>query len=184
MSRWARLKRIGLLVGWMLLITYWSDQSSLPIDEPPVKWLLFNLQHRLAHLIAFGLVGLLAAYAFEGWTRRALLAIGLTSIFGASDEVHQAFVVGRRAGIDDWLFDTFFAALALYVWPRLQTRVPRLASLGPLLAATILLVSLVVTTMHVWRPPESPRASLRIISTQVISYAREVSRQVRAVRPG
>src|SRR4030095_12691112 len=105
-------------------------------------------QHRLAHLIAFGLVGLLAAYAFEGWPRRALLAIGLTSVFGATDEVHQMFVVGRRPGIDDWLFDTFSAAIALWAWPRLQRRVPRLTVLGPFLAGAIVMVGLALSTMY------------------------------------
>ena len=42
---------------------------------------------------------------------------------------------------DVWLFDTFSAAVALYVWPRLQLRRPRLAALNPLLVSAIFAVA-------------------------------------------
>ena len=114
MSR--RLGRLVLLIAWMVLISYWSDQPSLPIDQPAVRFALFNLQHKLAHLFAFGLLALLARWSFADHqpTRADLLAVVLTSLFGAVDELHQSFVPGRRAALDDWLTDTLFAALAVY----------------------------------------------------------------------
>jgi VanZ family protein len=106
----------------MLLITYWSHQPTLPIDQPEVKQLFFGLQHRLAHLVGFGVLGLLALWTFQGAPRAALLAVLFTSAFGAFDEWHQSLVPGRKPGIDDWLFDTFSAALAIYTWSRLRLR--------------------------------------------------------------
>ena len=96
----------------------------MPIDKPDVADLLHNFQHRLSHLLAFGLLGLLGRWAFGGWPRAALLAVLVTSLFGITDELHQSFVPGRRAAIDDWALDTASAALAIYVFARLQrTRV-------------------------------------------------------------
>jgi VanZ family protein len=180
-----RLPRLAVLVGWMLLITYWSDQPTLPIDQPEVKWLLFNMQHRLAHLVAYGLLGALAAWAFQGWRRGTISAMVLASLFGALDEWHQLLVPGRKSGIDDWLFDTFSAALAIYVWPRIQRSRPQLGRLGPLTVSAIFAVGLVLLVRpHLSRPPELSRAGLRTISNQVLINAREVARQIRSVTWG
>jgi VanZ family protein len=120
----SRALRILVLLAWMALITYWSNQGNLPIDKPDVANILHNLQHRLAHVLAFGLMGLLARWAFDGWPRAALLAVLATSLFGVTDEFHQSFVPGRRAAIDDWALDTASAALAIYVFDLLRrTRV-------------------------------------------------------------
>ena len=116
----ARLLRVLCMVAWMLVITYWSHQPTLPIDQPEVSQLFFGLQHRLAHLVGFGVLGLLAWWSFQGAPRAALLAVLVTSAFGGFDEWHQSLVPGRKPGIDDWLFDTFAAALAIYAWPRLR----------------------------------------------------------------
>jgi VanZ family protein len=44
--------------------------------------------------------------------RWAVLAVGLASLYGVSDEVHQAFVPGRNADVFDWVADTTGALLA------------------------------------------------------------------------
>src|SRR4051812_41120557 len=122
-----RALRILVLLAWMALISYWSSQGSLPIDKPDVANLLHNFQHRLSHLLAFGLMGLLGRWAFDGWPRASLLAVVVVSLFGITDEFHQSFVPGRRAAIDDWALDTASAALAICVFSRLrQTRVDAL----------------------------------------------------------
>jgi VanZ family protein len=123
-----RALRILVLLAWMALITYWSSQGSLPIDKPDVANLLHNFQHRLSHLLAFGLMGLLGRWAFDGWPRAALLAVLVTSLFGITDEFHQSFVPGRRAAMDDWALDTVAAALAIYAFALLRrTRMHALA---------------------------------------------------------
>ena len=75
MSPTARVVRWLALLAWMLVITYWSDQPTLPIDQPEIAQLLLGTQHKLAHLVAFGTLGLLAWWAMQGWRRAALLAV-------------------------------------------------------------------------------------------------------------
>jgi VanZ family protein len=111
-----RVARVLVLVAWMALITYWSDQGTLPIDQPAVHNVMRGLQHKLAHLVAFGLLALLARWAFDGLPRRNLLAIALVAVFGAFDEWHQSFVSGRRSALDDWALDVLSAGLAIYAW--------------------------------------------------------------------
>jgi VanZ family protein len=116
-----RWRSLLLLLLWMALLTYWSNQPALPIDQPSVANALHNLQHRIAHLFAYGLLGLLAYGAIpEGTPKRPLLALGIASAFGITDEFHQSFIPGRRAAIDDWLLDTAAAALALWLFTRLR----------------------------------------------------------------
>jgi len=184
-TRTQRAFRLSVLVAWMLLITYWSDQSTLPIDTPEIRLMLLNLQHRIAHLIAYGLLGLLAGWAFEGWRRPSLSAVLLTAVFAATDELHQSFVPGRNARIDDWLFDIFSAALALFVWPRLRRRRPFLAAVGPMVIGGIYAVGIILLLRpHLSRPPELTGASVRTISNQLVTQARDVARQIRALRSG
>jgi VanZ family protein len=139
-----RALRILVLLAWMALITYWSSQGSLPIDKPDVANLLHNFQHRLSHLLAFGLMGLLGRWAFDGWPRAALLAVLVTSLFGITDEFHQSFVPGRQAAIDDWALDTVAAALAIYAFaPLRHTRVHALAeALAPVAVGVAFAASL------------------------------------------
>ena len=79
------------------MLFFWSSQSNLPIDRPPVSTLLFGFQHRVAHLVAFGTLALLVRWAFDGVPRASLLAIAWTSVFGATDEFKDdiAFVLTR-----------------------------------------------------------------------------------------
>ena len=121
-----RSARLVVLVAWMALLTYWSSQGNLPIDQPLVNDHLHGLQHRAAHLLAYGLLGILARWAFDGLPRATLFAVALTSAFGASDEWHQQFTPGRRSAIDDWVLDTASGALALYVGRLLQSSRPRI----------------------------------------------------------
>ncbi|MGI9145235.1 MAG: VanZ family protein [Chloroflexota bacterium] len=116
-----RAARLMVLAAWMATISYWSGQGNLAIDQPIVANLLHGLQHRVAHLVAFGGLGLLAGWAFSGIPRAALWAVVLTAVFGATDEWHQSFTPGRRAALDDWAMDTASAAMAVYAWWRIRT---------------------------------------------------------------
>jgi VanZ family protein len=41
-----------------------------------------------------------------------VLAVAIVSLYGVSDEVHQAFVPGRNADVFDWVADTTGALVA------------------------------------------------------------------------
>ncbi len=47
-----------------------------------------------------------------------MLAVGVASAFGASDEWHQSFVPGRSAELADWVADTAGAACAAMFYVR------------------------------------------------------------------
>jgi VanZ family protein len=173
-----------VLAGWMALITYWSSQGDLPIDSPDIDGLLHGLQHRLAHLVAFGLVALLARWTFSGLPRSAWLAVALTSLFGASDEWHQSFTAGRHSGIDDWAFDTASAGLAVCLWARLRTTRWQ-SSLRPLVpfavgAVFVLGVGLAIRPAATL-PSNFSRAALHSMKNEAANGALEFARSTRAV---
>ena len=71
----------------------------------------------LGHFMLYAVLGALYYLALPGGTRawRVVLAIGLASVYGVSDEFHQSFVPGRTPDVMDWLVDTAGAMLAVLV---------------------------------------------------------------------
>lgn len=96
-----------LALFWAAL-TFWL--SSSPDAQGAAGFIdLTPPWDKLYHAGNFGvLAGLL--YLASG---RVGLAVALASIYGAVDELHQAFVPGRSADAADWLADTLGAALAV-----------------------------------------------------------------------
>jgi VanZ family protein len=77
---------------------------------------------KVVHFSVYGLLGVLTCRTRRGagW---AILAVVLTSLYGASDEWHQSFVPGRAAGVADWMADTLGAVVAVGCYagsPRLR----------------------------------------------------------------
>ncbi|HET8723394.1 MAG TPA: VanZ family protein [Anaeromyxobacteraceae bacterium] len=75
----------------------------------------FFTHDKLLHLLEYAVLGALLAPALRlaGMSPRgALLAAAiLGSLYGATDELHQAFVPGRTADVLDWVADTLGAGL-------------------------------------------------------------------------
>lgn len=102
----------------MLAIYLGSDQNDLPGPE--------GIPHfdKVAHFAAFGLLATLWARALAAGgstlVRAALLALAVTSGYGALDEYHQSFTPGRDVEFADWLADSSGAAMAVVLyaaWP-------------------------------------------------------------------
>jgi VanZ family protein len=113
-----RMRRYGRWLpslAWMLFLSYWSGQSSLPIDHTAVSK---DLLHKLAHVGAYAVLAALNRWALAGAQRAALWAWVLAAAFGAVDEWHQAFTPGREAAVRDWLLDALAAAAAAPVADR------------------------------------------------------------------
>ena len=109
----------GPVCGYAGLIFYLSSQPH-PEQDLPSFVMLFS--DKVLHAIEYSLLGVLCYRAFrwgtnESWGQRAVpLAIFLASLYGASDEVHQAFVPFRDSSWQDWLADTIGAVMGAMSW--------------------------------------------------------------------
>lgn len=109
-------RRWLLPVGFALAIVAESSQAAVTVPSG-----LWN-GDKLVHFLAFGLMGtvVLRALRIERAWLRALVAAAIVSLFGASDEIHQAFTPGRSCDVFDWVADTLgaaTAAVAYLLWP-------------------------------------------------------------------
>ena len=109
-----------LRIPWLLPLAtaagiFWlSAQAQYPggIELPPPL-------DKLAHAAVFGLLALALDLALRASApglpmyKRHLLVVAAVSLYGATDEWHQAFVPGRDCEVGDWIADTLGAALAL-----------------------------------------------------------------------
>jgi VanZ family protein len=97
------------VVGYAALIFY---LSSLPKPHEQLPAFVRDLGDKLLHLVEYGILGVLGYRAFRwasgprGAASAVLLAIIAGSIYGATDELHQAFVPMREASVLDWVADT------------------------------------------------------------------------------
>jgi VanZ family protein len=117
------------VVAYMALIFY---LSSLPHpDEDLPKFLFEKLGDKFLHAIEYAVLAVLCYRAF----RRAagsfaagyavLFAIVTASFYGATDEVHQAFVPFRTAAWSDWVADTAGSVIGAVGFQRVVDRRPK-----------------------------------------------------------
>ncbi|HEX7022330.1 MAG TPA: VanZ family protein [Trueperaceae bacterium] len=98
------------LAGWSLSVL-WAVTLFVLSSEPnlPGAIGLVSPWDKVVHAAAFGLLGFLVSLA----TGRPLVAVMIASLYGVSDELHQAFVPGRSSDPLDWLADTLGAVLVV-----------------------------------------------------------------------
>jgi VanZ family protein len=114
------------VVAYMALIFY---LSSLPHPDEQLPKILFEkLGDKLLHIIEYAVLGLLFYRAF----RRAagpyaaeyavVLAVAAASVYGATDELHQAYVPFRTSTWSDWIADTAGAVIGVIGSRRVMAR--------------------------------------------------------------
>ena len=114
------------VAAYMTLIFYFSSLSH-PDEELP-KFLFEALGDKLLHMIEFAVLGVLCYRAFRraagpfGAGYAVLLAIVTSSLYGATDELHQAFVPFRTATWPDWMADTAGGMVGVVVGRRVMER--------------------------------------------------------------
>lgn len=112
----------GPVCVYASLIFYMSSQSH-PEEQMPF---VSHFSDKVLHAVEYALLGALWCRAFqasqsEPWRRQAILwAIVFTSLYGMSDEVHQAFVPFRESSVFDWIADTIGAVLGAAWFSRLS----------------------------------------------------------------
>jgi VanZ family protein len=110
----------GPVCGYAGLIFYLSAQSH-PEDHVPF---VTYFSDKVLHAMEYAVFGALCYRALRGsgndvWRQQAIpVAILLASLYGASDEVHQAFVPFRDSNWLDWVADTVGAAIGVTVMHR------------------------------------------------------------------
>jgi VanZ family protein len=115
------LRYWGPVCGYAGLIFYLSAQSHPENDLPFVT----HFSDKVLHLVEYAILGALCYRAMCGsrdgsYSRYTIVgAILLASLYGMSDEVHQAFVPFRESSWLDWLADTVGAALGVTAMHRI-----------------------------------------------------------------
>jgi VanZ family protein len=106
-----------------------SAQPDLP--HAPGPW-LDTLIKKVGHAVVYGILAWLLLRALVGdgvpSDRLRLLSLALAVAYGASDEIHQAFVPGRHPAVTDVLIDGVGAATAMLIhrrWTRARAREQR-----------------------------------------------------------
>lgn len=110
-----RLIRVVPAFLWMIGIFTLSSQSRLPhAFGIPSQFMAIA-----GHLVAFGVLAILTAWGirvdFRRSSKSVLVAFALTVLYGVSDEIHQSFVPGRHATVEDVMTDAIGAAAGLSV---------------------------------------------------------------------
>ncbi|MGQ0694381.1 MAG: VanZ family protein [Nitrospiraceae bacterium] len=125
------LRYWGPVCGYAGLIFYLSSQ---PLSEEDLPSFFGLFSDKILHGIEYAVLGGICYRAFRwgtdgSWRDWAVpLAILLPSLYGVSDEVHQAFVPFRDSDWHDWLADTLGATIGtvgtrqmLSLWPAHST---------------------------------------------------------------
>ncbi|HHT9107571.1 MAG TPA: VanZ family protein [Candidatus Wunengus sp. YC64] len=100
-------------------IIYWEssrDTSSVSLPYHTDK---------IVHFMEFGLLCLMTCWLLSSvriWTNgiyKIILAVGVTSLYGISDEFHQLFTPNRSVDVFDWMADTIGAVTAGLLWQKI-----------------------------------------------------------------
>jgi VanZ family protein len=103
------------VVAYTALIFYLSSLSH-PEDKLP-KFLFEQLGDKLLHAIEYAILALLCYRAFRRAagprmaSQALVLAIAASSLYGMTDEMHQALVPLRESSWSDWIADTVGAVI-------------------------------------------------------------------------
>lgn len=106
----------GPVCGYAGLIFYLSAQPH-PEEHMPF---VMHFSDKVLHAVEYAVLGALCYRAVHGSghggrRRQAIpVAILLASLYGASDEVHQAFVPFRDSNWLDWVADTIGSAIGAF----------------------------------------------------------------------
>jgi len=120
LPRW--LRDFLPLLLWMGLIFWFSSRSVLLTIENDASEKLF---YKSAHVLVYGGLGWLWWRAISPHRRASwstiLAAVGLSALYGISDEIHQLYVPGRHGQVADVLFDTSGALAMMLVIRRVAS---------------------------------------------------------------
>ena len=117
------------VIFWCSLIFFLSHQPDLKSDLPQ-SWDL--ILRKLAHMVEFGLLAILAFRGLKGYgvriTRGLVFASVFSLIYAISDEYHQIFIQGRSGKLSDAGIDSIGIIIALltirYFYTKISKKAP------------------------------------------------------------
>lgn len=115
------LTRGAMLLVWMGVIFFFSSMPGSGGSYDPPVW--YILERKGAHIFEFALLSILAFRFFRilfiraSWRNIIVLSMAFVFMYGALDELHQAFVFGRGSRISDVGIDVFGSIIGLgMIW--------------------------------------------------------------------
>ena len=107
-------------------VIFFLSAQSHPEEQLP-SFLLEDVSDKILHGVEYGILALLCYRAFR-WAagsavaqQAVVLAIVAASVYGVTDEVHQAFVPLRESSWQDWLADTIGATIGAISWRSIRS---------------------------------------------------------------
>jgi VanZ family protein len=100
---------LALAVAIFLL----SARSTLPVPVPPVSGI-----DKVGHFGVYAVLGWLLARAADRSGISLAWAAAAGIVYGATDEIHQAFVPGRTPEFLDWVADSAGVLTAVFLYHR------------------------------------------------------------------
>ena len=106
---------LTLVYAYFIYAASSQDTSSVSFYIPPYT-------DKLIHFVEFGLLCLMICWSLSSakigttWIYKIILAVGITSLYGVSDEFHQSFTPHRSVEILDWVADTIGSVAAGLFW--------------------------------------------------------------------
>jgi VanZ family protein len=117
--------KVNIKIHWIFKCILTAAYASIIYWESCQDTSSISLSHhtdKLVHFAEFGLLCLMICWSLStariGSKRiyKIILAIGIVSLYGISDEFHQFFTPNRSVEIFDWLADTAGAVTAGLLW--------------------------------------------------------------------
>lgn len=91
-----------------------GNPNSISVEK--INWIL----RKLAHFLLFCGMGLVSAYALDrtrlSWGSITFLTLLICTLYAASDELHQMYVLGRTPSLMDVLLDGAGAAVGMLIY--------------------------------------------------------------------
>jgi VanZ family protein len=113
------------LIAWLPPLVYMAAIFTISAQSRPFPELTARVWDKLLHFVEYGGLAALFVRALAreglGWRDAVLAAAIMTSLYGATDEYHQAFVPNRNSTVSDWVADSIGAAAgasAFAAWTR------------------------------------------------------------------
>ncbi len=111
------MRRVSL---WLPPLLYMILIFSFSAESSPMPEVTERVWDKALHSVEYAGLAILLCRALTGeglgWLATVAAAALLTSLYGATDEWHQAFVPLRNSDVRDWVADTLGAALGAAIY--------------------------------------------------------------------